>query len=668
MCHYARVSTSEASGHPARQEPPPGLTSSSGVTVQDSKTEIPVARQGSGFTLALSALGVVFGDIGTSPLYSMQTVFSIDHNSVKPTPVDVFGVISMVIWSITIVVSIKYVALIMRADNDGEGGILALVALLREKLAHRQRLAVVMMLGMLGAALFYGDSVITPAISVMSAIEGLVVVNPTLEQLVLPVSVVVLTVLFIVQRWGTEAVGRAFGPVMALWFVVLAILGVPHIVRHPEILAALSPTYALAFVVEHPFTAFIAMGAVVLTITGAEALYADMGHFGARPIRTAWYAVVFPALALNYFGQGAMILHEPATIDNPFFNLAPSWATLPLVILATLATVIASQAVISGAYSVSRQAVRLGLFPRLSVKHTSREEGGQIYVPVVNWILFFGVLLLVAVFRSSTRLATAYGLAVTGTLVLTSLLFLLLAQMVWHWATWKLVAYGVVIGAVEVLFFAANLTKIVSGGWLPLLIAATVVTLMTTWRKGAAIVAQRRRDLEGPLDEFVEMIRKAGVPRVPGLAVFPHPNHTTTPLALRSHVNFNHVLHEHVVIVQIINENVPHIHHVDRISVDDLGHADDGIVHVCVRVGFNDSQDIPKGLALAIGKSPELELSADDTCYFLSVLTLHATGTPRLKDWRERLFVWMAHNAANRTEVFHLPPERTVVMGANLDL
>ena len=661
-----RVSTDETSGDTAPQDLPPGSASPSSLTNQGSSNRTPVARHGSGFMLALGAVGVVFGDIGTSPLYALKTVFSIDHNTVEPTRVDVFGVISLVIWSITIVVSIKYVVLIMRADNDGEGGILALVALLRAKLVDRRRLAVVMMLGMFGAALFYGDSVITPAISVMSAIEGLAVVNPSFEQLVLPVSVVVLAVLFVVQRWGTEAIGRAFGPVMTVWFVVLAILGVPHIVRNPEILAALSPTYAVAFVVEHPFIAFIAMGAVVLTITGAEALYADMGHFGAKPIRRAWYALVFPALALNYFGQGAMILNDPTTIDNPFFNLAPSWATLPLVILATLATVIASQAVISGAYSVTRQAIRLGLLPRLSVKHTSKREGGQIYLPVVNWILFFGVVVLIAFFKTSSGLATAYGLAVTGTLILTSLLYLLLARMVWHWAVWKLVIYGSVVGTLELTFFAANLTKVVSGGWLPLLIAAIVVTLMTTWRTGAEILSERRVQLEGPLDEFVEMIRAENVPRVPGLAVFPHSNRTTTPLALRAHVNFNHVLHEHVVIIQIINDNVPHIHHVDRVSVDDLGHGDDGIVHVCVHVGFNDSQDIPKGLALAIDTSPELEFDIDDAHYFLSVLTLHAARIPGLKDWRERIFVWMAHNAANRTEVFHLPPERTIVMGANL--
>lgn len=618
--------------------------------------------------MTLGALGVVFGDIGTSPLYALQTVFSIDHNDVSPSSTDVLGVISLVVWSVTIIVSIKYVTLVMRADNEGEGGILALVALLRTRLAGRRRLAVVTLLGVLGAALFYGDSVITPAISVLSAIEGVVVVDDGLAGLVLPVSVVVLTLLFVVQRWGTEVVGRAFGPVMTVWFVVLAALGVPHIVANPGILAALSPTYAFAFMVDRPLVAFVAMGAVVLTITGAEALYADMGHFGARPVRMAWYGLVFPALALNYFGQGAMILDDPATIANPFFHLAPSWATLPLVVLATLATVIASQAVISGAYSVSRQAVRLGLLPRLTVKHTSRREGGQIYLPVVNWILFLGVVLLVVLFRTSTRLATAYGLAVTGTLVLTSLLFLLLAHSVWHWPTWRLVAYAVVVGGLEVTFFTANLTKVFSGGWIPLVVAAAVVTLMTTWRSGAEILAARRRELEGPLDRFVEEIRVTGVPRVPGIAVFPHNNSTTTPLALRLALSFSHVLHEHVVIVQVVNENVPHVRHADRVQVSDLGYTGDGIAHVRVRVGFNDSQDIPRGLALAVGTSRELDIDLDEALYFLSVFTVSTTGTAHLKDWRARLFVWMAHNAARRTEAFHLPPGRTVVIGANLDL
>ncbi|HEY3409111.1 MAG TPA: KUP/HAK/KT family potassium transporter, partial [Propionicimonas sp.] len=570
--------------------------------------------------LTLGALGIVFGDIGTSPLYSLQTVFSIEHNTVQPTPGDVFGVISMVFWSITLLVSVKYIALVMRADNDGEGGILALVALLRQKLGDKRRLAAATLLGMFGVALFYGDSVITPAISVMSAMEGLVVVDPALEEFVLPVSVLILTGLFTIQRHGTHLVGRAFGPVMTVWFLVLAILGLPHIITRPAILAALSPTYALAFLVQHPWVAFVALGAVVLTITGAEALYADMGHFGPGPIRTAWFALVFPCLAINYLGQGALILGDPSAVDNPFFRLAPPWATLPLVFLAALATIIASQAVISGTFSASRQAMRLGVFPRLRVQHTSKEEGGQIYLPAMNWILFFGVLLLIAVFQSSTRLANAYGLAVTGTLLLTSLLYLLLARAVWRWPTWRIVVFGVVILGAEVVFFAANLTKVFSGGWLPLLIAVIVVTVMTTWRDGHAALQERRSQIEGPLTDFIDHIREAGITRVPGVAVVPHPNSTTTPLALRANVAFNRVLHEHVIIVQITNENVPHIHHVDRVTVRDLGYADDGIVHVTVRVGFTDSQDIPKGLALAIGKTPELDVDPEQAHYFLSLL------------------------------------------------
>ncbi|WP_231494804.1 potassium transporter Kup [Cellulomonas sp. KRMCY2] len=621
-----------------------------------------------GLTLGLGALGVVFGDIGTSPLYAMQAVFSIGQHSVEPTRDDVLGVISMVLWSITIVVSFKYVALAMRADNEGEGGILALVALLRDRLAGRPRaLGAVLLLGMIGAALFYGDSVITPAISVMSAVEGIGVVDPRLESLVLPVSVVILTVLFLVQRWGTEAVGRVFGPVMTVWFVTLAALGLPHVLRAPEILQSVSPTYALAFVAGHPWQAFLAMGAVVLTITGAEALYADMGHFGARAIRSAWWVAVFPALAINYLGQGALILVDPQAAASPFFSLAPTWARLPLVVLATVATVIASQAVISGAFSVSRQAVRLGMLPRLTVRHTSREEGGQIYVPVVNWSLFAGVLVLVAAFQSSERLATAYGLAVTGTLLLTSALFLLLAHTVWRVAVWKLVVFVAVVGTLELVFLAANLTKVVSGGWLPLVIAVVVVTMMTTWRAGAAVLREQERELGGPLDLFVAILRDGRVARVPGVAIYPHPNSTTTPLALRSNVDFNQVVHEHVVLVRIVNENVPHVRHVDRVTVEDIGHDGVGIVAVSIRVGFTDSQDVPRGLALAFGQHPLLPFDLDSAHYFLSVTTIHAAPWS-LRTWRTRLFIWMAHNAADRTEVFHLPPERTVLMGAHIDL
>ncbi len=386
---------------------------------------------------------------------------------------------------------------------------------------------------------------------------------------------------------------------MVIWFVVLAVMGVPHIIRRPGVLLGLSPTFVVSFIADHPFTAFIAMGAVVLVITGAEALYADMGHFGRRPIRVAWFAVVFPALILNYLGQAALILDDPSAVANPFYLLAPSWARWPLVVLATLATVIASQAVISGAFSVSRQAVRLGYLPHLTVRHTSTVESGQIYVPAVNWLLFAGVLVLMLVFESSNKLATAYGLAVTGTLILTTTLFLMYAAIAWQWATWKLVLAGVVFGGIELTYFGANLTKIVQGGWLPLLVAAIVVTVMTTWQRGRKIITARRVDVEGPLPEFVDQLDTEGIPRVPGTAVFPHPTKLTAPLALRANVEFNHVLHERVVIVSVLSENVPHVPPDDRLAIDELGAADDGIVHLSVRFGFQDEQDIPEVLRQA---------------------------------------------------------------------
>lgn len=491
----------------------------------------------------------------------MQTVFSTHHNDVQPIPDEVYGVIPMASWAITLVVSLKYVALVMRADNDGEGGILALVHLLREKVHARRKLSsLVLLFGIIGAGLFYGDSVITPAISVMSAIEGLSVANPALEEFVLPLSIVILTVLFAVQRSGTEAVGKAFGPVMVCWFGVLAALGIPHIAEHPAIIRALSPHHAVLFVADRPGVAFIAIGAVVLTITGAEALYADMGHFGARPIRWSWFAVVYPALTINYLGQGAMIINDPATAGNPFFRMAPAWATLPLVVLATLATVIASQAVISGAFSVSRQATRLGLLPRLKV--------------------------------------------------------------------------------------------------------------MTTWRTEHNRMVARRAELEGPLEDFLQQLQDQQLPRVPGLAVFPHPNRLTTPLALRRNVAFNRVLHEHVVIVSIVNENVPHIKHVERVEVTDLGDVDDGVVYLSCRVGFNDSQDVPKALALAIeqGRAPELEgLRETDARYFLSA-SLPREDPKASFNWRRKLFVWLSHNAADGADVLRLPENRTVVVGAQIDV
>jgi KUP system potassium uptake protein len=621
------------------------------------------------YGLALGALGIVFGDIGTSPLYAVQTVFSIDDGAVKPTIADVYGVVSLIFWSITVVVSIKYVSFILRADNDGEGGIMALAALVRGVAGGTaRRAAFALALGVVGASLFYGDSLITPAISVLSAVEGLEVAQPGLADAILPIGAVILTVLFAAQRFGTHKVGRLFGPIMVLWFVVLAAMGLPHIIGHPGVLLGLSPTYVISFIADHPFTAFVAMGAVVLVITGAEALYADMGHFGRRPIRVSWFAIVFPALIINYLGQAALILDDPTAIANPFYLLAPSWARLPLVVLATVATVIASQAVISGAFSVSRQAVRLGYLPHLTVRHTSTVESGQIYVPAVNWLLFGGVLVLMFVFQSSSKLATAYGLAVTGTLLLTTTLFIMYAAIAWHWATWKLVLAAVVFGGIELTYLGANLAKIIQGGWLPLLVAAIVVTIMTTWQRGRRIITARRIEIEGSLPEFVEMLHEEQIPRVPGTAVFPHPTKVTAPLALRANVAFNHVLHERVVIVSIVSENVPHVPLGERLAIDDLGDDQDGILHLSARFGFQDEQDIPEVLRQACGLSSELDIDPDTAYYFLSKMTIERGPAPGMSSWRKRMFIGLSHNAATPAAYFKLPVDRTVIMGSRVAL
>jgi len=478
----------------------------------------------------------------------------------------------------------------------------------------------------------------------------------------------ILTVLFAAQRWGTHRVGKMFGPVMILWFGTLTLTGLPQIVAHPAILRGLSPTYIVTFVGAHPFTAFIAMGAIVLAITGAEALYADMGHFGRAPIRRSWFFVVFPALTVNYLGQAALILDRPAAVQNPFYLLVPGWARVPLVMLATLATVIASQAVISGAFSVSRQAVRLGFLPHLSVRQTSSRESGQIYVPAVNWLLFAGVLVLMFGFRSSARLATAYGVAVTGTLLITTVLFLLVARAVWRWAPWKLGVAGLGFGGLEVTFFAANLTKITHGGWLPLVIALTIFTVMTTWQRGREIVTARRMDLEGSLDGFINDLHEHPVARVPGTAVFPHLSKDTTPLALRANVAFNQVLHEHVVIVTVQAENVPHVRAEERLWIDNLGDLHDGIVHLTARLGFQDSQNIPAILRSARDKGDELDIDPDTAFYFLSRITVQRGPSAVMPTWRKRLFIGLAHNAASPADYFHLPAHRTVVMGSRVDL
>ena len=627
-------------------------------------------KQAAMAALVVAALGVVFGDIGTSPLYSLQTVFSLDHNKVQATPVDVYGVISLVFWSITLIVSVKYVTILMRADNHGEGGVLALAALIRRMAGPHSALTVrVTLLAIVGASLFYGDSVITPAISVLSAVEGLKVSAPSLADLVVPISVTILTILFVSQRFGTHRIGALFGPVMTIWFVVIGVAGLTQVLPHPEILKGLSPSYAAAFVAEHPFIAFVALGAVVLCITGAEALYADMGHFGRPPIRRAWFFLVFPALTLNYLGQGSLILGDPSAISSPFFLLLPGWARIPMVVLATAATVIASQAVITGAFSVSRQAVQLGLLPPLRIRQTSEHEAGQVYLPGVNWALFAGVLVLILVFRSSERLATAYGIAVTGALLVDTVLLIVVARRRWHWRPWRLVLAAVTFGGIELSFLGANLTKVLSGGWLPLLIAATVALVMTTWRKGREITVRNRTAAEGSLQDFIEKVRKHQITRVRGTGVFPHPTKDTTPLALRANVEHNHVLHEQVLIVSVRPEGVPHVKPSEQLTADDLGYNDDGIMHLTVRYGFFDTPDLPAAVekAAAEGLVPS-EVDTDDASYFLSRGALRRTDGAGMSRWRKQLFIVLAHNAGDPAEIFALPRSRTVIMGSDVDV
>ncbi len=609
-------------------------------------------------TLALGALGIVFGDIGTSPLYALQTVFAADHQAVKPTEGDVFGVISLVFWSITLIVSIEFVLFIMRADNDGEGGILALIAKVEGAplRSHRAK-AVLIALGMFGVALFYGDGIITPAISVLSAVEGMEVVEPSLESLVLPITIAILAALFAIQRFGTHVIGRVFGPVMVVWFAVIAAAGLGRIVAHPAIVKALSPHYGVEFFADHPGIAFISLGAIVLTITGAEALYADMGHFGRKPISRAWFFVVFPALTLNYMGQGSLILANPSAIDSPFFLLIPEWGRIPMVALATVATVIASQSVISGAFSVTRQAVQLGFLPRLTIRHTSAREIGQVYVPAINWFLLVAVVLLVLGFGSSTGLASAYGIAVTGTITVDTLLFLVVARVLWRKPGWLVALGAAVFFTVDLAFLGANLTKVEHGGWFPLTVGAAVFTVLSTWKRGSARVHAARVEEEGSLRSFVEELRTLEPPtvRVPGTAVYLNARRETTPLALRAGVEHNFAIREAVVIISIETLKAPYVPESERLVVDELGYADDGIMHLTARYGFQDTPDVPRLLALAAATGLECEVDVEGAVYFLSQVTVTPTAAPGIAGWRKRLFVAMSRNAASPVDYFHLP-------------
>ena len=620
--------------------------------------------------LTLGALGVVFGDIGTSPLYALQTVFSAHDHAVKPTAAGVYGIISLVFWSITSIVSVKYVTFIMRADNDGEGGIMALIARVSDvPLRRRSAKAMLVALGIFGAALFYGDGMITPAISVLSAVEGLKVAAPGLESLVLPITLAVLTVLFAIQRFGTEAVGRLFGPVMGVWFGILALTGLVRVAGDPGILRALSPTYGIAFFGDHFGIAFLALGSVVLAVTGAEALYADMGHFGRPAIRRAWFTFVFPALTLNYLGQGSLIIDSPSAIANPFFLLLPHWSRVPMVLLATVATVIASQAVISGAFSVTRQAVQLGFLPRLSIRHTSDAEG-QIYVPSVNILLFVAVVALVLGFGSSAHLASAYGIAVTGTLAIDTVLFFVVVRMLWRKPRWLVAVGATLFLIVDLAFFAANVPKVAQGGWFPLLLALVVFTLLTTWQRGRGIVSARRAEAEGLLQDFVEEVRAMDPPvyRAPGTAVCLTAGKQTTPLALRENVDYNHVLHESVVIVSVDTRRVPHVPRSERVVIDELGYEDDGIVHITITYGFQDVRDVPAALRDAVPLCSEVEIDVDNATYFVSHITIVRGDDRSMRRWRKKLFLALARTSASPVAVFGLPERRIVTMGSYIEL
>src|ERR1700761_4777097 len=640
-------------------------------TASGRQTRSPTRRQLGMAALALGALGVVFGDIGTSPLYALQTVFSADHGAVKPTEADVFGVISLVFWSITLIVSIEFVLFIMRADNEGEGGILALIAKVESTGLDSAKVKFALVaIGMFGVALFYGDGMITPAISVLSAVEGVKVVEPSIHAMVVPVTIAILVVVFAIQRFGTHRIGRVFGPLMLFWFGVIAVAGLGRVVAHPDIVKALLPSYGIEFFGRHFGTAFISLGAIVLTTPGAEALYADMGHFGRPPISRAWFFVVFPALTLNYMGQGSLIVGDPSTISNPFFLLIPHWGRVPMVVLATVATVIASQAVISGAFSVTKQAIQLGFLPRLQIRHTSAAEIGQVYLPAVNWFLMIAVVVLVVGFGSSTKLGSAYGIAVTGTITADTLLFLVIAKALWKRPGWLVGIGAAVFFTVDLAFLAANLTKTAHGGWFPLSVGFAVFAVLSSWRRGTRQIHESRIEAEGSLQSFVDELQRADPqpPRVPGTAVYLNARRETTPLALHASLEHTHALHESIVIISIETARSPHVSDEDHLIVDPLGYEDDGISHLTVKVGFQEAIKVPQLFALACTRGLEGNAREEDAVYVLSQMTLRPTDGPGMKLWRKRLYVALARNSVSAADYFHLPADRTVTLGSTIDL
>ncbi|HLJ10090.1 MAG TPA: potassium transporter Kup [Planctomycetaceae bacterium] len=612
--------------------------------------------------LSIGVLGVVYGDIGTSPLYSVRECFHGQH-AIDCVPLNILGVLSLIFWALILVISVKYLIFILRADNRGEGGILALASLVTPVRAAVTRRGIVPALGLFGAALLYADGMITPAISVLGAVEGLTVAIPALHQsLIEGIAVAVLLGLFVLQSRGTSGVGKVFGPVILIWFLAIAAIGIGRIADEPAVFRAVNPFYAAEFFRHNGWHGFVILGAVFLVVTGGEALYADIGHFGARPIRAAWFAVVLPALLLNYFGQGALLLTNPARADQPFYHTAPEWALLPLVVLATAAAVIASQAIITGSFSLTLQAIQLGYCPRLTIEHTSSQQKGQIFVPAVNWLLMIACIGLVLGFHSSSNLAAAYGVAITVTMVITTVLFFVLVKDRWKWSLPLAIGVSGLFLTFDLSFFGANALKLAHGGWFPIVVASGVYLLMATWRKGRRLVTERLRRRLIPLDLYLAELLSDPPVRVPGVAVFMASNPVGTPMALRHNVIHNKVLHQTVVVVTVETADVPHVLPDGRAAVEEVG---EGFWRVFLKYGFMDQPNIP--LALSQVRQPGLELTPN-VSYFLGRETVLATGKPGMVEWRERLFVWMSRNAQSATHFFQLPPEQVIEVGVQMEL
>ncbi len=613
--------------------------------------------------LTIAAIGVVFGDIGTSPLYALKESFNPQHG-IPLNESTVLGILSLMFWSLVTLVTVKYLLFMMRADNRGEGGILSLTALAQRCYLSRSRGRwVVTSLGMFGAAMFYGDGIITPAVSVMSAVEGLTLYAPALERFVLPIVIGILVGLFAIQRHGTAAIGRYFGPTMVVWFAVLAILGVVQIAKNPGVLAAINPYYSFHFLIEHQFAAFITLGAVVLCVTGGEALYADMGHFGRVPIRRGWFLVVWPALLINYFGQGALMLSQPEAVKNPFYLMAPQWALLPLIALAAAATVIASQAVISGAFSLTKQAIQLGYLPRFAINHTSEREVGQIYVPFVNWFMLVAIVLLVLGFKSSSNLASAYGIAVTITMLIDTLLLFVVMTRIWRWNAMFALALTAIIVGNDLMFLSACLTKFADGGWFPLVIGAVMFTVMSTWRKGREILRKRMNEGSIPLDAFVESMALSDTPKVPGTGIFMTTNGKGVPSALLHNLKHNKVLHGRVIILSIVIEDIPRVPKEDYIWIENLQH---GFYRITAHYGFMESPNIPDMLSDCSLQHMNFDMM--ETSFFVNRESLIATPGGGMALWREHLFVWMSHLAAKASDYFRIPTNRVVELGTQVEI